>query len=131
VPGADQVDVDHPLPLLARHRPRRRHRRRRDPGIGDGDVEPAEAVDDRGDGGEHPALVGDVGAEPEGPRPDPLRRLARLLGTEVEHRYQRPAQMQLPRRLEADPPSRTGNERHLAIEVVSGHRQERTAKRRV
>ena len=66
--------------------PHRRHLRLGDAGVGDGDVEAAEALDDLGDGGHHRAVVGDVGADPDRPLADPLRRLAGLVGVEVEDR---------------------------------------------
>ena len=85
----------------------------------------AELLDHLGDGGQHRVLVGDVGGEPDRPRPDPLGRLARLLGVEVEHRHRGAAQVHLPRRLEADPAGGAGDQGHLAVEVVEGHRRGR------
>ena len=94
----------------------------RDPGVGDGDVEPAEALDRLGDGGHHRAVVGDVGADPDRPLADPLGRLARLVGVEVEDRDRGAAQVQLARGLVADPAGGAGDQRHLAVEAVGGHR---------
>ena len=78
-PDAEQVDLEDPLPLLGRRSPRvGRHLRLGDAGVGDGDVEAAEALDRLGDRGHHRAVVGDVGGDPDRPLADPLGRLARL-----------------------------------------------------
>ena len=43
--------------------------------------------------------VGDVGADPDRPLADPLRRLARLIGVEVDDRDRGAAHVELPRAL--------------------------------
>jgi hypothetical protein len=120
-PDAEQVDLEDPLPLLAGETPGRRRSRLSDPGVGDGNVQAAEALHGLGDGREHRPLVGHVGADPDRPRSDPLGRLARLLSIEVDHRDGGAAQVHLARRLEADPPRGAGEERHLSVQVVDGH----------
>jgi hypothetical protein len=122
-PDAHQVDLDDPLPFLGRHRPRGRPFGR-DPGIRHRDVQTAEALDRLGDGGHHGAGVGDVGADPQRPLADPLRRLARLLGVEVEDHDRGAALVQLASRLESDPSRGAGDQRDFSVEVVGRrHRQ--------
>ena len=67
------------------------------------------------------AVVGDVGADPDRPLADPLGRLARLLGVEVDDRDRGAAQVHLARGLEADPARGAGDQRHLSVQVVGGH----------
>ena len=66
-------------------------------------------------------LVGDVGADPDRPLADPLGRLARLLGVEVDDRDRGAAHVDLAGGLEADPPGGAGHQRHLSVQVVDGH----------
>ena len=63
----------------------------------------AEALDRLGDRGEHRPRVGDVGADPDRPLADPLGRLARLVGVEVDDRDRGAAHVELPGALVADP----------------------------
>ncbi len=130
MPGAHQVDVDDLLPLLRRHRPRRRHRRRRYPSVRDGDVERPEALDRLSDRGQHRPRVGDVGADPEGPLADPLGRLARLIGVEIDERDRGAAHVELPGALIADSPGTAGNQRDFAVQVVVGHPRASVFKKR-
>ena len=121
-PDAEHVDLEDAFPFLARHPPRGRHLRRGDPGVGDDDVEAAEALDRLRHRAHHRPVVGDVGADPDRPLADPLGRLARLLGVEVEHRDRGAAQLQLPRGLVADAAGRAGDQRHLSVQVEGRHR---------
>ena len=93
-----------------------------DPGVGDDAVEAAELLDHLGDRGHHRALVGDVGADPDRPRADPLGRLAGLLRIEVEDRDRGAAHLHLAGGLEADPARRAGHQRHLAVQIECRHR---------
>ena len=120
-PDAEQVDLEDPLPFLGRDPARGRHRRLGDAGVGDDDVEAAEALDRLGDGRHDRPVVGDVGGDPDRPLADPLGRLARLLGVEVDDRDRGAAQVHLARRLEADPARGAGDQRHLSVQVVGGH----------
>ena len=86
-----------------------------DAGVGHHDVEAAEALDRLGDGGHDRGVVGDVGADPDRPLADPLGRLARLLGVEIDDRDRGAAHVQLARRLVADPARGAGNQRHLSV----------------
>ena len=94
----------------------------RDPGVGDDDVEAAEALDRLRHRAHHRPIVGDVGADPDRPLADPLGGLARLLGVEVEHRDRGAAHLQLPRGLVADPARGAGDQRHLSVQVEGRHR---------
>ena len=66
----------------------------------------------------HRPVVGDVGADPDRPLADPLGRLARLLGVEVDDRDRGAAHVHLARRLVADPAGGAGDQRHLSVQVV-------------
>ena len=97
----------------------------RDPGVGDGDVDAAEALDGlrgrRLEGGR----VAYVGGYPDRPLADPRRRSdGGLLGSRSTTATEAPRHVQLPRGLEADPAGRAGHECDPAAEVVGGHRRE-------
>ncbi len=124
-PDAQQVDLKDAFPLLAGDPARGRELGLRDPRIGYGDVEPAELLHGLGDRREHRPLVGDVGGDPDRPRADPLRRLARLGRIEVEHRHRGPPEVHMVGGLEADSPGGTGYQRHLPVQVI-GHGPEPT-----
>ena len=116
-PDAEQVDLEDPLPLLGRRSPASSPPVGwRDPGVGDGDVEPAEALDRLGDRG-HASRPWSVTSAAIPIARSPIRSAASRasLGVEVDDRDRGAAHVHLARRLEADPARGAGDQRHLAV----------------
>ncbi len=126
-PDAEHVDLEDALPFLAGHPVYGAHLALGDAGVGDDDVEAAEALDRLGDRASHRRLVGDVGADPDRPLADSLGRVARLTGVEVDDRDRGAAQLHLARGLVPDPARGSGHEGDLPVEVEARHQLARSA----
>src|SRR5579875_3073968 len=118
----EQVDLDHPLPLLGGHPPHRR-RAGRDPRIGDHHVHPPEPLARGGDRPRDRRRVGHVRLQSDrAPGPEPRRRLGHLPAVEVDERHRgSPADERAPAG-QADPPRPAGDHRHPPGQVEHGVR---------